>query len=218
MKKSALLAALVLIVAMAALLTACNEPQESELDQLVAMMTGSFSSAAQAAADTNFFDIRLQMKPIWVATTPPEAGRYLYVEQAAGWTLDKPYRQRVYHVTDLGDGVFSSMVYALPDPEAAIGAWKLDFPLSNLSPADLIEREGCAVYLSRQEDGSFMGSTRDKECTSSLRGATYATSEITIGADEVLSWDRGWNDEGEQVWGAEISGYVFKRVETTVAE
>ena len=30
-------------------------------------------------------------------------------------------------------------------------------------------------------------------------------------ADGMTSWDRGWNDAGEQVWGAEDAGYVFLR-------
>ncbi len=210
MKRPALMVLFGLLVA-TSILMGCNDKGTPELDELVTMMTGSFSSQAQAEADTNFFDIRLEMKPIWQDKVDPGQGHYLYVEQAAGWALDKPYRQRVYHVTDAGDGVFSSMVYALPDPDAAIGAWKLDAPLADLVPADLIEREGCAVYLERQADGSYQGSTREKECTSTLRGATYATSEITIASDQVLSWDQGWNDAGEQVWGAEISGYVFLR-------
>lgn len=212
MRHFSLLLILMVLVSLTLFLTACNEPKESDLDKLVTMMTGSFSSQAQAEADTNFFDIRLEMKPIWTDKTAPEEGRYLYVEQAAAWALEKPYRQRVYHVTDNGDGVFASMVYALPDPDAAIGAWEVENPLAELSPADLVEREGCAVYLRLQPDGTFEGSTREKECTSSLRGATYATSEITIGVDEVLSWDRGWNENEEQVWGAEISGYIFKRI------
>lgn len=211
MKTTSLLAIL-LTSALVLTLGACNEPRDSDLDQLVAMMTGSFSSQAQAEADTNFFDIRLEMKPIWTDRPGADEGRYLYVEQAAAWALDKPYRQRVYHVTNTGDGVLSSKVYALPDPDAAIGAWRLDQPLADVTAADLVEREGCAVYLRRQADGTFKGSTRAKECTSSLRGATYATSEITIGADEVWSWDRGWGDKDQQVWGAETSGYVFKRV------
>ena len=182
------------------------------------MLIFQVAATAQAEADTNFFDIRLEMKPIWTDKVNADAGHYIYVEQAAGWALEKPYRQRVYHVTLTDDGVFSSMVYALPDPEAAIGAWKLDKPLTDLSPADLIEREGCAVFLKLQTDGSYKGSTRDKECTSSLRGAVYATSEITITADEVLSWDRGWDSKEEQVWGAEISGYIFQRISTPAVD
>ena len=81
---------LLLSVASQLLLTACNEPRESDLEQLVTMMTGSFSSQAQAKADTNFLDIRLEMKPIWTDRADVTEGHYLYVEQAAGWALDKP--------------------------------------------------------------------------------------------------------------------------------
>lgn len=203
--------ALALLLLLAACATTGERPSPGnrDLDTLVEMMTGSFSSQAQAEADTNFFDIRLEMKPIWRDRVAPADGVYFYVEQAAAWTLERPYRQRVYHVTQEEGGVFRSMVYSLPDPEAAIGAWKEETPLDDLKPADLIEREGCAVYLRRYPDSSFRGSTRDKECTSNLRGATYATSKITIRDDRIESWDQGWNDQDEQVWGAEISGYVF---------
>jgi len=68
MKTTSLLA-LLLASAMILALGACTESQESDLDQLLAMMTGSFSSQAQAEADTNFFDIRLEMKPIWTDRT-----------------------------------------------------------------------------------------------------------------------------------------------------
>jgi hypothetical protein len=180
---------------------------DDDLDELVTMMGGSFSSAEQAAGDPdNYWDIRLEMKPIWTDRTD---GHWMYVEQAAASSLDKPYRQRVYHVTQVEENLFESAVYALPDPEAAIGAWKMDAPLAQWGPDDLEVRVGCSVFLARQEDGSFQGSTRDKECTSSLRGATYATSEIVIQADRIVSWDRGFNDQDEHVWGAEKSGYVF---------
>jgi hypothetical protein len=59
-------------------------------------MTGSFSSQEQAAADTSRYDIRLEMAPIW---TDHPNGKWFYVEQAVAWSLEKPYRQRVYHFT-----------------------------------------------------------------------------------------------------------------------
>jgi len=197
-----LLAALILCLAPALLLESCGHADE--IDLLVEWMTGSFDSAAQAEADTNFFDIHLQMKPIWSERTD---ARWLYVEQAAAWALEKPYRQRVYRVS-FEDGEYVSRVYALPDPEAAIGAWALDAPLADIGPDDLIEREGCAVYL--QRDGEvFSGGTRGEGCGSTLRGAAYATSEIMIAVDRLTSWDRGWDAEGEQAWGAVTGPYVF---------
>ena len=181
-----------------------------DFETLVEWMTGSFSSAAHAAADTNFYDIRLEMARIWPERTD---GAWLYVEQAAAWALEKPYRQRVYHVQDGGDGDYTSKVYALPDPVAAIGAWKDVALLGGLGPEDLVERAGCTVYLERTPDGSFHGGTRDRDCTSQLRGATWASSIIEMRADRIVSWDQGWNDAGEQVWGAEKGGYEFLRVE-----
>lgn len=179
----------------------------SDLEDLVTHMTGSFSSAAQALADPdNFWDIRLEMVPIW---THRDDGVWLYVEQAAAAKLDKPYRQRVYHVTQVEDDLFESAVFALPDPEAMIGAWGDPARLDQIGPDDLKVRTGCSVFLRQQADGTYAGSTRDRECTSKLRGATYATSEISIESDRIVSWDRGFDAEDQQVWGAEKSGYIF---------
>lgn len=37
----------------------------SDLDTLASWMNGSFSSAEQATNDSDYFDVRLQMIPIW---------------------------------------------------------------------------------------------------------------------------------------------------------
>ena len=81
--------------------------------------------------------------------------------------------------------------------------------LNKISADSLINRQGCAIYLRRIDKNIYKGSTPGKECLSSLRGAAYATSEVTIWPDRLISWDRGWNDKGQQVWGAEKGGYIF---------
>ena len=50
-------------------------------------------------------------------------------------------------------------------------------------------------------------------CPSNLHGASYATSEVTITPEALTSWDRGYDDNGKQVWGAENSAYEFRKVE-----
>lgn len=193
-------------------LAACPGPGEGpdlELETLVGWMVGSFSSAAQAAEDPAFFDIRLEMVPIW---TEREDGRWLYVEQARAGALDRPYRQRIYRVDRGTDGAFVSEVYAFADPSPYVGGHRTPREtFEALEPDALVRRRGCAVHLRRRADGAYVGATRGQGCESSLAGAAYATSEVEVHVDRILSWDRGFDDAGNQVWGAEKGGYVFRR-------
>jgi len=179
-----------------------------DLARVADLLTGSFSSAAQAAADSDYFDIRLEMARIW-----PERGDaiWLYVEQARADRLDRPYRQRVYRLSDGPDGTVVSEVLTLPAPLRFAGAWRQDAPLASLAPDSLTAREGCAIFLRRQPDGSFAGSTLGRGCASDLRGAAYATSEVVVTDERMVSWDRGFDADGKQVWGAEKGGYEFVR-------
>ena len=61
-------------------------------------------------------------------------------------------------------------------------------------------------------NGSYEGSTNGKDCQSDLRGAKYATSEVVISDEGIKSWDRGYDENDKQVWGAEKGGYVFKKL------
>lgn len=181
----------------------------SDISLLLSFMQGSFSSEDQSKVDTNYFDIRLQMKPMWTIRSD---AHWIYVEQAVASKMDKPYRQRVYRVSQLPDGTFESAVFTFPDPLKYAGDWKKDNPLEELSPSDLTERKGCSVFLVKNEDGSFTGGTKGKGCESDLRSAKYASSEVVINKDGMKSWDRGFNENDEQVWGATNGGYIFKKI------
>jgi hypothetical protein len=182
----------------------------SGLDELQQLMTGSFSSAAQAAEDSAFFDVSLHMYPIWEGTD--SAVRWLYVEQALSDRQEAPYRQRVYRLSRLDDGRFQSEIYLLPADSLYIGAWKRPGAFDHLRPEELILKEGCAVLLTREAPYVYRGSTGEGSCPSELRGASYATSEVRIDSSAIESWDRGFDDAGRQVWGAGTGGYVFRRI------
>ena len=181
--------------------------EEPTLDELFEWMTGSFSSAAQAEEDSNYYHISLQMAPIW---TEREGEHWIYVEQAMGSMPEKPYRQRVYQVRRGAEGVVESAVFLLPNPEKHVGAWQAETPLAGLKPEDLEPRDGCTVYLEWDaEKERYVGGTRGESCASSLRGAAYATSEVVILPGRIESWDRGFDAGGQQVWGAELGPYIF---------
>lgn len=204
------------------LVTGCAAPQDTaepaaappafspNLTTLAEWMTGSFSSAAQAAERPDaYYDIRLEMARIW---KDRRDGIWLYVEQAMAGRLDEPYRQRIYRLFEEPPGAFISAVYELPgDPLRFAGAQNDPQRFEGLTPAQLQPREGCSVYLARAGD-AFTGATEAGRCASSLGGAAYATSEVTITPDALASWDRGFDIKGVQMWGATDGPYVFDKI------
>lgn len=174
---------------------------------LIRWMTGSFSSAEQASMDKDYYNIVLHMYPIWIER---EDGHWLYVEQAVSEMQHKPYRQRVYHVFKNGTK-YESHVYELPNADLFVGKWRGGTEWDNINPPDLIKREGCEVLLSWNGQ-RFTGSTGPNTCMSTLRGASFATSEVLISEERIESWDRGYDAKNNQVWGAEKGAYIFKRL------
>ena len=68
---------------------------------------------------------------------------------------------------------------------------------------------GSEVRLMRLDADHFKGATGDQTCPSSLYGGSYAQSEVEVTEGRVVSWDRGFDAEGNHIWGAEKGGYEF---------
>ncbi|MFZ4056823.1 MAG: chromophore lyase CpcT/CpeT [Ferruginibacter sp.] len=183
--------------------------KKDDLENLKNRMCGSFNSELQSKQDSAFFNIHLHMTRIW-----PEQpdGYWLYVEQATASALNKPYRQRIYHVYQQDKKTLVSKVYEMNAPLRFAGGWQHPEIFGELLTDSLIDRLGCAIYLHKNKTGDFYGATPGKECLSTLRGANYATSEVVIKAEELISWDRGWNNADKQVWGAVKGGYHFVKI------
>ena len=179
----------------------------SQMEILKAYMTGSFDSANQAAADSNFYDITMHMYPVWQT----KKGNWLYIEQAVTADQTKPYRQRFYQLEQVNSNEFISRVYTIDKPENFVQKWKRPSYFDRFDEKILTEKIGCEVYLTLQKDGSFKGGTQGKGCASKMRGATYAKSQVEISVGGIESWDQGFDDKDKQVWGAEKEGYYFKK-------
>lgn len=181
----------------------------TDLEPLTTWMTGTFSSAAQAKADPDYVDAVLHLARIWSERTDAV---WFYVEQAHAKSPQIPYRQRVHRLRALVGGTVESQVYDVPEPGSVVGAWKEANPLAAVTPERLVERVGCAVLLRAVGDTTFAGSTAGRQCADTVEGATYATSELTVTPKGLLSWDRGYDAAGKQVWGPTKGPYRFERV------
>ena len=185
------------------------EPPDMEVLMLAQMMSGSFSNAAQAAADPVFHDVTLEVARIW---TTSEDGSWLYVEQAAAGSKDKPYLQRVFHLLRRNPTVIACETYLLPDEAAMVGAWADPSRFDALTSAGLTVKEGCDVDLEQENEWTYAGTTKEHDCPSELQGAAYATNEVTLTPSWLKIWTRGYDEEGTQVWGNETGPTVFVKL------
>ncbi len=177
--------------------------KNSQLNELVSIMQGQYSSEAQSKKDTSYFNISLRMVPIW-----KDKGHYLYVEQAMFSKQEKPYRVRIYKISSMNDQ-FVSEIYTLKNEKEWIGKWKTPEKFETLNENDIELKQGCEVLLKRIDKNKYSGKTGNKTCPSELRGASYATSIVTITNNGIVSWDQGFDKNDKQVWGAENGGYEF---------
>lgn len=200
----------VVVPALLLALAACAHAPATPADPLAhaaSLMTGHFDSSEQARTQPGYMEILLSMQPLWAGRDPDV--HWLYVEQAAAETPDKPYRQRVYRLSMNDAGAVVSEVFLLTEPEAYIRGWETG-ALAALTQDTLQRRSGCEVYL-RPVAAGFVGATRGQRCESSLRGARWASAEVELDDGGLRSWDRGFDAEGKQVWGAAAGPYVFRR-------
>jgi len=179
---------------------------DQALQSLQQLMAGTYSSELQSKEDKDFYAISLRMVPIWQSR-----GYFLYVEQALFTKQDQPYRVRIYELRHEGDQLISR-IYTLKEEKKWVGKWKTPKDFEQLTLEGIELKSGCEVVLKQTVSQVYEGQTGEKTCPSELKGASYATSKVTIDAKQLRSWDQGFDKDGKQVWGATKSGYIFDRL------
>ncbi|XP_042503210.1 chromophore lyase CRL, chloroplastic-like [Macadamia integrifolia] len=179
-------------------------------------LSGEKFSRDQASRDPdNYFNLRMLTCP----AADMDGSKVLYMEQAFSRTPQKPFRQRFYTVKPCPkemkcDVELSS--YAIRDAEEYKNFCdrpKDQRPLPEEVIGDIAEHL-TTVYLKRCERGKrclYEGSTPPGGFPNSWSGATYCTSELSVLKNgEIHPLDRGYDDDGNQVWGVKGGPYEFK--------
>jgi len=191
----------------------------SLVESASAWWTGSFSTEGQnGARPADFHHLVMHAEPIW---TDRDDGPWLYVEQALASTPDRPYLQQVQRFTTTDSpGVIACEIYSIPDVRRFVGAWEKPARFDELDPDELTRREGCTLRFAMTHPRgisphvpAFYGATSGRGCRSELRGAYNATTEVRLFADGIHIWERGFDLDGQQVWGPTAGPYEFMRVE-----
>ncbi|MBD2326501.1 chromophore lyase CpcT/CpeT [Alkalinema sp. FACHB-956] len=201
---------------------------QQQVEAVAYHLTGVMSTTAQSQANPKAVDVTMTTCTMQVAGRSAPNTIYLYQEQALSKSLHQPYRQRFLQ---LSPSPYSRTIRSLAYKPQQIDRWinfcqkaKAD---RQIQSADLGEAI-CAVFLKpmtasfargdlRDRAGfdrvEFVGTTPVDGCATNVRGATRIRNQVTLHSAGMDTWDRGYDAQGKQVWGAQGTAYQYRWVQ-----
>ncbi len=180
---------------------------QQNLDAVVGHLTRTMDTTAQAEHNPRYVGVQMTTCPIQIAEATPSEGIYLYQEQALSESLDRPYRQRFLHIILNADATrIESRTFKPPIPETWTGLCEQSEPIIQ---ANELGNLVCTVSL-RPSSLGYVGSTPEEGCPVNLRGAVRLTNTVVLHQDGMDTWDRGFDENGIQVWGAQADPYQYR--------
>jgi len=192
-----------------------------DLGDVASRLEGTIDSSRQSMFDRDYVDVRVTQCQITVSDQPGylNPSLFLYVEQALSLSLDAPYRQRVIKLSlDAMNprGVVSSIYeinlsgeqvlhFCSKKPEERVMSWAQ------------LKDVHCSVYMQKKYD-LWVGETQSAKCPNDYGDAKFVSSKVRLSKTGMYSWDRGWDAEGNQVWGAIKGGYNFEKMDPATTD
>jgi hypothetical protein len=182
----------------------------TDIQTLARWMAADFSNQEQAFINPPFFaHIRVCMRPL-PPSFPGEVS--LFLEQAYDFMLTSPYRLRVLSLEIAGNSI-KLKNFKIKDEENFYGASRDRQRLQQLTPEHLEEMCGCDMNVEWTGTG-FQGTIEPgKNCLVVRKGkTTYLDNSFEIDAEKLISYDRGFDPETDElVWGSVAGPFHFVR-------
>jgi hypothetical protein len=185
---------------------------DRQTEEVVDRLVGVMDTSAQAASNSKVANVRMTTCRVNVTNALPQdaAAIFLYQEQGLAQNLDKPYRQRFLRIAP---SRYSQSVESLSFRPIELATW-VGF-CNQPDSARVVQRRElgqpvCSVFL-RKAGTAYVGSTPIDGCPAKVRGAVRITNRVILHETGMDTWDRGFDAEGKQVWGAESDSYQFRR-------
>ena len=168
---------------------------------------GTFDTRDQASVEPEVRSIRL------VTVLVPKSrlsfgAPVLYWEEASIDRLDRPAIQRFLRFEEDAAGRVVARPYALEERLVAAGKWRNPSDLGLFGRNDVRELADCVVILKKIE-GRYEGQTTGRSCGAATGQAASASLEIRVWPGRMEVWDRGFDAQGQQVWGPRKGPYRF---------
>ena len=182
--------------------------QNNNIDLLSDWFQGKYNTSDQAKIDSLIIDKHLSVTPFSISE---QTGKWFYLETSFSSSPNSPYRQEVYHFHPAKFGFLNLDIYTIVNKSKFKKLVEKDKVFEKNIIDQFTKKNKCSIYLKFIDD-LFIGSTSGKLCKSTIRNASYATTEIEITEGDFFLWERGFDLRENQVWGSKENGYIFIKI------
>ena len=171
------------------------------MNQFTELLVGTFANKRQAQSHpTRFAHIRVQHRLI--------GEDRVYGEQAYNYLLNRPYRQFVIDVVQIGEE-YHLKNYEIANPLQYAECKGIETITDDL----LTYREGCDIIMRQTGPDSYFGGTSTCNCYDNWNGIdTFVQNEVKLTKDEYHVTDKGLHKENRsKVWGSDYGAFKFVR-------
>lgn len=186
-----------------------NLDLSQQVDRVVQYLDGQLSTSHRAANNPKVPDVTMTTCRVQLAPAATDDRVYLYQEQAITSQMGKPYRQRILEISARPlSQIVRSRTFRLVDPNQWVNF--CDRPRQLMQRRDLAPAAVCSVFLKARNE-EFTGVTEASGCPAQVRGAVLIRNRVRLYPGGMETWDRGYDAQGKQVWGAGNVPYQFRR-------
>uniref|UniRef100_A0A832H250 Chromophore lyase CpcT/CpeT n=1 Tax=Oscillatoriales cyanobacterium SpSt-402 TaxID=2282168 RepID=A0A832H250_9CYAN len=183
---------------------------QQQVREVAELLEGVMDTTAQAKANPKAPSVQMTTCQVRLTNAAAPSAILLYQEQALTEKLAQPYRQRFLEIApDFEAKAVRSLSFRPLQSDRWAGFCNKPESLRILQKADL-GSPVCSVFLKKLSNG-YLGETPPEGCPASVRGAVRITNTIELNASGMNTWDRGFDANGKQVWGAQSEAYQFRR-------
>ncbi len=182
---------------------------EPEFGRIAGALSGSWKTT-EAVGEEEPVEICMSIAPVRLEALPDA----MYVEIARADSLDRPYTRSFFQLYRR-QGAIRMRTLELRDPNSDLqnmvtGLWTVPEHMPQIQMEALRGTLDLEIVAS---GGGWVGET-PYPYPNATKGAVEMTSNITIAPDRLETADRGYDADGNVVWGSsEGESYVFERIE-----
>lgn len=184
----------------------------TQVEDVASHLVGAMDTSKQAEVNLNRVNVRMTTCQVYLDDPKSSLNIpnsiFLYQEQALGEKLNQPYRQRILRIgPNPYRGGVEAKSFKYLNSELLISLCEQQETARVITAQGLTD-VNCSVFLVSIGD-IYLGKTPPEGCPTSFGGATKITNLVILNSQGMETWDKGLNDQGERVWGAEDEPFIY---------